>query len=393
MTRVIDERSNNLLSVLSDRSEDITRVIDERSNSLLSVLSDKSADMTRVIDQKSNNLLSILSNKSDDMTRVLDDRSSHLLSALSGKSQEFAGEVSRITDQTVKSIEAKGFVFTKTMMDNSEEIARLINDAGQSATATVTRTLGQLQEGAQGVTSAAKATISRTLEDLHSATKAAVDESKQTAAATVADMLETHGMLRNDSTALFERLREANILLQEVLSGAHENMNSIEHTMGSRISEFVGAMTDLSTKTGVATAKVEEHLGTFNTATSKVLHDLGDLAGQFTTHGRSLAEAVELLQKGNIRTEESIANRHASIDTLVSTLDARTDDFEQRLRRFSSLLEESLELGKHAGQGDRQHHRGHQQRQRPYDRTAIRSGAYSVRGRTQAHQRCPQRGL
>ena len=31
-------------------------------------------------------------------------------------------------------------------------------------------------------------------------------------------MMETHGMLRNDTSALFERLREANVLLQEVLA-------------------------------------------------------------------------------------------------------------------------------------------------------------------------------
>ena len=179
------------------------------------------------------------------------------------------------------------------MMDNSEEIARLINDASHNATAAVTRTLGQLQEGTQGVADAAKTNIARTLEDLHGATRTAIDESKQTAAATVADMLETHSMLRNDSTALFERLREANILLQEVLSGAHENMNAIEHTMVSRVSEFVAAMNDLNTGAAPATAKVEEHLGTFNTTTVKVLHDLGELSAQFSAHGRSLAEAVE----------------------------------------------------------------------------------------------------
>ena len=61
-------------------------------------------------------------------------------------------------------------------------------------------------------------------------------------------------MLRSDTTALFERLREANILLQEVLSGAHENMNAIEHTMVSRVSEFVAAMNDLDRQDGTATA-------------------------------------------------------------------------------------------------------------------------------------------
>src|SRR5208282_1122105 len=132
------------------------------------------------------------------------------------------------------------------------------------------RTLGQLQEGAQGVTEAAKSTITRTLDDLQGATRLVVEESKQTAAATVAEMTETHTMLRSDSTALFERLREANILLQEVLSGAQENMSSIEHTMAARVSEFVAAMSDLSSKSGETTAKVEQHLGTFNTVTVKV---------------------------------------------------------------------------------------------------------------------------
>ena len=88
---------------------------------------------------------------------------------------------------------------------------------------------------------------------------------------------------------------------------------------------------------------MEQHLGTFNAVTGKALRDLGELADQFNTHGRSLAEAVELLEKSNRRTEESVANRRANIEALVATLDARTDDFEQRLQRFSSLLDESLD--------------------------------------------------
>jgi hypothetical protein len=302
-----------------------------------------SAEVSRAIVGKASELNSAMSQRVDDMTRLLDEKSSSLLVALNSTSEQFAGEVGRITDQTVKTIDAKGFVFTQTMLDKSEEIARVINDASLNATVAVTRTLGQMQEGAQGVTEAAKATISRTLEELHQATRTAIEESKQTAASTVAEMQETHTMLRSDSTALFERLREANILLQEVLSGAQENMNSIEHTMAARISEFVAAMSDLSSKSGDTTTKVEQHLGTFNNVTTKVLHDLGDLADQFTSHGRTLADAVELLDISNRRADESVGQRHASIDSLVSTLDARTEDFGQRLERFSTLLEESLD--------------------------------------------------
>jgi hypothetical protein len=113
--------------------------------------------------------------------------------------------------------------------------------------------------------------------------------------------------------------------------------------MATRVSEFVSAMNDLTSRTGVTTEKVEQHIGTFNSVTANVLRDLGELATEFNTRGRSLAEAVELLDRSNRKADESLSTRNANIESLLSTLDGRTDDFEQRLRRFSSLLDESLD--------------------------------------------------
>ena len=67
-------------------------------------------------------------------------------------------------------------------------------------------------------------------------------------------------MLRSDTTALFERLREANILLQEVLSGAHENMSSLERTMVTRVAAFVTAMNDVTAKSDSSAAIMEQHV-------------------------------------------------------------------------------------------------------------------------------------
>jgi hypothetical protein len=88
---------------------------------------------------------------------------------------------------------------------------------------------------------------------------------------------------------------------------------------------------------------VQQHVGSFNAITTKALNELGELASQFSTHGRSLAEAVELLEKSNRRSEESISGKRQTIEALVSALDTRTDDFAQRLARFSGLLDESLD--------------------------------------------------
>ena len=150
-------------------------------------------------------------------------------------------------------------------------------------------------------------------------------------------------MLRTDTTTLFERLREANILLQEVLSGAHENMSAVENTLVTRVSEFVATMNEVSEKAGVTSNQVDQHISSFHAITNKALVDLGGLATTFEAHGRGLVEAVSLLDKSNRRTEDNLSERRATIEQLVSTLDTRTEDIEQRLKRFSSLLDESLD--------------------------------------------------
>ncbi len=325
----------------------------------------------------------------DDMTRVLDQNANGLIVALTGKATVRRRGLPRHRPSGEGDRRQRLRLYPDH--DGQERRYRpLINDASLNATGAMTRTLGQMQEGALGVTEAAKLTISRTLEELHRATKGAIEESKQTAAATVAEMMETHTMLRSDSTALFERLREANILLQEVLSGAQENMNSIEHTMATRVSEFVAAMSDLSTKSGATTAKVEQHLGTFNNVTAKVLHDLGDLADQFTSHGRTLADAVELLDVSNRRTDEF--DRHAAREHRVAGFDTRRANRGFR-PAAGALLRPARRIARYrggAGARNRRHRRREQQRKRAIDRAAIRTRAQDLRRGAAAHQRGAQ---
>ncbi len=135
--------------------------------------------------------------------------------------------------------------------------------------------------------------VTRTLRDLQEKTHSAVETSKQTAAAAVSEMLETHGMLRSDTTALFERLREANILLQEVLSGAHDNMSEIESTLVTRVADFVTAMNEVAQKTGTTNPQVEQHITSFQQVErADARPTSASSRPSSTAHGRSLAEAV-----------------------------------------------------------------------------------------------------
>jgi hypothetical protein len=120
-------------------------------------------------------------------------------------------------------------------------------------------------------------------------------------------------------------------------------MNSIEHTMVTRVSDFVATMNALTERSGAASTEAEEHIKTFNDVTSRVLADLTQLAGEFETHGRSLAHAVELIDRSNRRAGDSLSERKLTLDSLVAELDTKTEDLSERLTRFSALLDDSLD--------------------------------------------------
>jgi hypothetical protein len=92
-----------------------------------------------------------------------------------------------------------------------------------------------------------------------------------------------------------------------------------------------------------ATDRVETTISNFREITTHVVTDLSQLAGQFEAHGRDLGLAAELIDRSNQRTEDAVGERRVQLDSLVATLDIRTEDIEQRLKRFSGLLDESLE--------------------------------------------------
>ena len=102
-------------------------------------------------------------------------------------------------------------------------------------------------------------------------------------------------------------------------------------------------MNDVAQKTGAANTDVEQRIAGFQTTATQTLTDLTQLASQFDLHGRSLAEAVALIDRSNRRTEGAVTERRLELEALVTTLDNKGNDLEERLTRFSSLLDQSLE--------------------------------------------------
>jgi len=354
-SRMLIELSGSTAEALRAASSDVERTLVTLSSGTTAMLKQSAAEVERSLLGVSGEVTKGFVGKADEITgamrqnstelaRLLDDKSSGLITAIATKGGQFSVEIERAAESAVKAIDTRAFAFGQTMMDNSTELARIINDASTTATAIVNRTIKDLQDTTKSSVAQATMAVSQTLKDLQHNTVGAVEQSKQTAVATVSELMETHGMLRSDTTALFERLREANNLLQEVLGGAQTNLSSIEQVLSARVAEFVSTMGELLERANSTSGKMDEHVGSFYGLTSKVLGDLGELAVQFEGHGRSLTESVDMLEKSNKHSMAAVTDRHATIESLVSTLNERTEDLDARLKRFSGMLDESLHV-------------------------------------------------
>src|SRR5258706_11270243 len=83
-------------------------------------------------------------------------------------------------------------------------------------------------------------------------------------------------------------------------------------------------------------------LNILNTTSGKAREDPGSLSGKFDTHGKALVDAATLVEQSNRNTTASISERKSALESLVTTIDLRTADLDQRLSRFTGLLDESL---------------------------------------------------
>jgi hypothetical protein len=101
-------------------------------------------------------------------------------------------------------------------------------------------------------------------------------------------------------------------------------------------------MNDVTARNGIATQTLEDQLTVFNSKTTKALEDLGALSSEFEKHGKELVEAADVVEQANRSSSASVADRKSQLESLVTTIDLRTTDLDQRLSRFTGMLDESL---------------------------------------------------
>lgn len=312
--------SDTIASTLKKNAGDTEQDLATAGSRLSATLIARSAEIVETVREHAEGISRLVDDKRGQLAAILDDKRGQLVTALDGKGEEIAGHINRSTESSLASIETKGFTFVQTMMSNSTELSRMINVASEVASGAVNKSLKDMQETA----------------------RTTIEQTRQATAASIGELQETGKALRADTLTMFERMREGNILLQEVINSAHKNLGSLEHTLATRISELVSTLKNVTETNGVTSEKVAEQLALFNGKTTAALRDLASLAQHFDAQGRALADAAAMVDLSNRQTAETVNDRKATLEQLVTTIDLRTADLDQRLSRFASLLDDSM---------------------------------------------------
>lgn len=317
MTRDADA----VVSKLSGVSENVAGALTQNAQYVERTLLGASADAARTFVSESDRITSAVREHAIEMTALLDSKSSGLLQAVQKRSADFTSEITRATEQALNLLDTQGSAFARAVADNGGRIAGDIAAASSAAAEALNASVRQAED----------------------ATKAALERSRQITTTSLGEMREVHGLLRTESMSMFERLREANVLLREALNSSQDSIGTLEKKLAKRLTELVTTMKTVGSRSGAVTEELQGHISSFQESALRVLEDLSQLAMQFESHGHSLVQTVDLIDNINQRTVDTVNSRGAVLDQLITTLDTRASDFEQRLLRFSGLLDDSLD--------------------------------------------------
>ena len=352
--------SNEVSARVKTTASEIERTVISAGSSFGSAISIKTDEIVTYVQQQTERL-----------SQMIDGKRGQLVEAIGSKTGQLTVDIDRVTSDALKSIETRSQAFASSIAGNGSEVARTITSAGEIATNAV----------------------SKSLKDMEQSSRAAIEQSRQVSIAAVTEMQETSKILRTDTVALFERLREGNILLQEVLTGAHDNLNSLERALVTRVADFVSAMNDVTSRNGTATQTLEDQLSIFNSKTSRALEDLGSLSSQFDTHGRALADAAAMVEQSNRDASISISERKATLE--IADHDHRPAD--RRSRSKAVALHQPV--GRIAGGSGRARARYRPRRGRNCrrrlcrDQPPVRGDPVQCRGRAAGDRRVHARNL
>ena len=278
MSSTLGERLASMTGELTSRTEELAKLLDERSNAVIVGLGTRAGEVS-----------SELTARTHDLTRLLDEKSSTLVTALDDRTASFATEITRMSDTMVKAVEQRGAAIAESIAASAAGFARTASQSGDELIEALDR-------------------IGRS---------------------TIGELSTAGDTVKSDLTQVVDRIRDANAMMQQVMTAATRNLENLEGTFTERFKAFRAA-------SDVLNERVVHLEGT----TTGILKDVGSLAQRFQDQSKIIASTAGSLDETHRRIDATLDQRREALETLAGNISAYGAEIDQRFKHFADLARE-----------------------------------------------------
>jgi Apolipoprotein A1/A4/E domain len=379
VAHALETRANEIDEILSNRAMSITEALSAKADEVNAVLGGRAAEIAETLDERIATFEERVVNRLDSVSAHLDARGRDLSTNITTRAREIDESLARHTSNIGVALDKESGELARLLAGRAEALKTLLAQASSDIDSTLAGRIGEIG----GVLAARVSEIGTTLASRLSELQIALDERNRnlneslrarsdeihavletkgtdlvghlsekqaeltaalaqsavdfkdalasTGGASVQALVDTNEKLKQEMTATIGALVDRNAALQEMIANADASFKLIETGLTARIQQFDQAVTGITKEIEDLGANAGTTIGSARALYETIAHQQQALAG-----------AAADLSRSQVELDRTLDERRAALGTLLNSVQAQRDDFDQMMSSFSAIVDESF---------------------------------------------------
>ncbi|MDO9441506.1 MAG: hypothetical protein Q7T73_11500 [Beijerinckiaceae bacterium] len=320
----LDNRITTFEERVVGRLDAVSSELDTRGRAVADTLGAKVAEIDDTLAARLGDINSTLERHGADLATSLDSRLEQLTSRLRERGEALHETIASRSVDLQNLFETQGPMLVELLTSRGSEIVNELASVGEVVThaienrgSAIVQHLGQKQIELTSAIDQSSVGLRNAIE--HSAHNS------------VDVLLSTKDSLRAEIVGVLDQLAQTSLALQQVVGDAGNNLSMIESSLSDRVQNFDTALNAVSTQVAALSQTAEGTLGSADA-----------IANRLEASNQGLAAVTQQVARTQVDLDAALEARRQSLETILAAVGTRTEDFDNVMRSFSSLIDESF---------------------------------------------------
>jgi hypothetical protein len=327
--------------------------LDGRARTLTETLAARALDIAKILSEGSREVTAMVDSKAAEINQILGGRATEIADTFDDRIARFEGQIIDRLERVSSELDVRGRGISENLVACAREIDRTLGEHAGNISSVLDHETGELATILTGRAEALRDLLAQASADLDSTLagrageigaslalrvneigttlagrlaelQAALDERRK-------DLNDTSEMIEFGFATTLDKLGERNTTLRELISNADKNFTALESTLATRLHEFQSTLT-------IVTKDVYE----LGARAGTTINSANALSDTIARQQQSLAVAARDLALSQAELDQTLDDRRASLETLLEAFQTRREDFDNVMKSFSGLVDESF---------------------------------------------------